>query len=271
MGGSGQTHLWAVIPALGVTYSLLPSLVLFAGVHSGFAPPRVEDVIDDTGGITELQPERSWNWEFGLRGTPVPGIRLELTAFRLDFQNQIIPATLAGGVIATLTNAGRTLHQGLEGVLEVDAERLSGLDGLSLLWAVTWLPVARYEGERFSILNPQVRITGHRLPYAPEYLHSLTVQWKPWDGVMLQAVVTSVGAQFADDLNTVAPTPNGRQGRIPPFTVVDGTAEWHIGRSGLRLALAVKNALNRLYIADRSRGILPGAPRTVSLELGWER
>lgn len=269
-GVAGETSFWALIPALGVSAQVMPGWILFAGVHSGFAPPRVEDVIDDTGAITELAPERSWNWELGLRAVARDGLAVELTVFRLDFRNQIIPATLAGGVTSVLTNAGRTLHQGVELALDADGTHLLGIP-IRVLGAATWLPVARYEGERFSVLNPAVRITGNRLPYAPEYQLSGTLQWRLWRSGEVQLVVTTVGAQFADDLNTVEPTPNGRQGRLPSYTVVDGTLEWQLAPWGVKIALVGKNLFNRLYIADRTRGILPGMPRMVALGVEWEQ
>ncbi|MDW8225171.1 MAG: TonB-dependent receptor [Bacteroidota bacterium] len=270
VGVAGETQLWAVIPAFGLTYTPATAWTFFFGVHAGFAPPRVEDVIDNDGGVTELEPERSWNWELGIRARPLPGLTAELTTFRLDFRNQIIPATLAGGVTSVLTNAGQTLHQGIELMVDADAESLLGLGGVRCIGSATWLPIARYEGERYSVLSPSVRITGNRLPYAPEYQLSLTLQWKPWQWLLLQVVTTSVGEQFADDLNTVEPTPNGRQGRLAPYTVVDGTVEWRLREWKLNIVLTAKNLFNRLYITDRSRGILPGMPSTVQLGVEWE-
>ena len=67
-------------------------------MHEGFSPPNVQDVISDsTGGSIELDSEASWNYELGLRARLVEGLNLELTAFRMDFDNQIISASLAGG------------------------------------------------------------------------------------------------------------------------------------------------------------------------------
>jgi Fe(3+) dicitrate transport protein len=40
----------------------------------------------------------------------------------MDYENQIVPASLAGGVGATLTNAGETLHQGIELTARIDTE-----------------------------------------------------------------------------------------------------------------------------------------------------
>lgn len=269
-GVSGWTQLTAVIPALSVAYAPAERWVIFAGVHAGFAPPRVEDIIDDSGRVLELEAERSWNWEFGVRVRPLPALAVEATAFRLDFHNQIIPATLAGGVLATLTNAGRTVHQGIELSVELDGERLLPGSGLRLFGSMMWLPLARYEGERYSTLDPRRLITGNRLPYAPEYTLSAVAEWKPWERVWVQLAANFVGAQWGDDLNTVEPTPNGRQGRLNAYTVFDGTLGWELSAWGVRLFLTGKNLANRLYIVDRSRGILPGMPRRVFLGLEWK-
>jgi Fe(3+) dicitrate transport protein len=75
----------------------------------------------------------------------------------------------------------------------------------------------------------------------------------------LEAVRT--GSQFGDDLNTVAPTPDGQRGLIPANTVWNAAVNYTMARS--TLFLTVKNAFDELYIVDRTRGILPGIPRMV--------
>ena len=67
-GASGETSLTQWVPGRRrLTWAPAP-LSVFGGVHRGFAPPRTEDVISNTtGGVVELDPERSWNYELGLR------------------------------------------------------------------------------------------------------------------------------------------------------------------------------------------------------------
>lgn len=77
---NGNTHLAQLVPGLGVSYSPGDKLTLFAGVHRGFAPPRTEDIIDNTtGGSIDLDSELSWNYEAGLRSRPHPALQLEAT------------------------------------------------------------------------------------------------------------------------------------------------------------------------------------------------
>jgi len=114
-GVSGASRIDQWVPGIGASFSPHSRVTAFAGVHRGFAPPRVEDVISNTTGASiELKPERSWIYEAGLRLRPARGSQLEATWFRMDFSNQIIPASVAGGIGATLINGGQTVHHGVE-------------------------------------------------------------------------------------------------------------------------------------------------------------
>ena len=114
-GVTGRTELTQVVPGIGVSYHPASTLTLFAGVHRGFAPPRTEDIINNlTGGTVDLDSELSWNYEVGIRSLPAKGFQIDATLFRMDYENQIVPASLAGGVGSAFTNGGETLHQGVE-------------------------------------------------------------------------------------------------------------------------------------------------------------
>jgi len=138
-GASSNTEL---VPGVGVTYDMTKDSVLFAGVHKGFAPPTVADAISSTGVPEDLHAERSTNFELGVRGKWLHG-DYEFTAFRLDFDNQIVSKSASGGSGTQLTNAGKTLNQGVElaGSWRPDNHwKLSG--------AYTWLPVAKLDSTR---------------------------------------------------------------------------------------------------------------------------
>jgi Fe(3+) dicitrate transport protein len=120
-GVTGDTELTRLIPGVGVSHTTGEQVTVFAGIHRGFAPPRTEDIISNTGGVVELDPELSWNYEAGARSALRPGVGIDATFFRMDYENQIVPASLAGGVGATLTNGGATLHQGVELRAQIDS------------------------------------------------------------------------------------------------------------------------------------------------------
>ncbi|HEX6184649.1 MAG TPA: TonB-dependent receptor [Pyrinomonadaceae bacterium] len=264
-GARGRTDLTKVVPGVGVSYSPSARLTVFAGAHRGFAPPRTEDVINNnTGGVVELDPELSWNYEVGARVAPVDGVRFDATFFRMDYENQIVPASLAGGVGATLTNGGATRHQGFEFSGRLDTGALTrSRHNFYLRAAYTLLPVAEFRGLRRSSIDNTTVITGRRLPYAPEHLLTASVGYSHPSGFDGFVESVYVGGQFADDLNTINPTANGQRGYVPSHTVWNATANYTVERLNTTFFVTVKNAFDRLYIADRSRGILPGQPRLV--------
>jgi Fe(3+) dicitrate transport protein len=268
----GTTQLTEIVPGLGVSFGPSPDVTVFGGVHRGFAPPRAEDVINNaTGGVIDLDPERSWNYEGGIRARR-GHVQGSVTAFRFDYSNQIVPASIAGGVGAALTNGGETMHQGMEAGAHADWRHLRGTShGVYAGAAVTWLPVARFEGLRTSGVSgfTTVSVSGNRLPYAPEVSHTLTLGYRHASGFDVNVESQHVGPQFGDDLNTVAPTADGQRGRIDAYTYWNMTASTPILRTPGRLFVAVKNLTDRTFIIDRVRGILPGHPRLIHLGTSW--
>jgi Fe(3+) dicitrate transport protein len=284
-GVRGRTSLTEVIPGFGITYTAGASTTLFAGVHRGFAPPRTEDIISNTtGGVVELDAELSWNYEAGIRTRLHPGVQIEGTLFRMDFANQIIPASLAGGSGATLTSAGETLHQGFELATRLDGAGLfRTTDNLYLRGAYTFLPTARFEGSRFVYVGTggsdvagrvyndqdaggsrtQVSVTGRRLPYAPEHLLSLTLGFAASFGLDSRVEAVYVGPQFGDALNTRVTVADGQQGPIPGYTIWNIALNYTVRPSRTTLFVAAKNLFDRKYIVDRVRGIIPGSPRLI--------
>jgi len=263
-GASGESSLTQWVPGVGLTWSPSSAVNVFGGIHRGFAPPRTEDVVSQTGGVVDLEAELSWNYELGLRALPVRGLRIDATVFRNDFENQVVPASLAGGVGATLTNGGETLHEGLELGLRVDTGTLTGsTHNVFVRGALTLLPVARFEGSRFSSVpgSSSVSVSGNRLPYAPENLLTFAVGYTHPRGLLAQVEAVHVGEQFADDLNSVAASADGQRGLIPAHTLWNVAVSWDLRR--VTLFVTAKNLLDELYLADRARGMIPGSPRLV--------
>ena len=286
----GTTALTEVIPGLGATYNPTEAWTVFAGLHRGFAPPRTEDLLTAAGGVVDLDPERSWNTELGMRGRPWRGLEGEVTLFQLDFSNQIIPASVAGGSGATLTSAGHTLHRGLELGLRLEPVALPrGSLGLDLAW--TWLPVARFEGTRHAWVGTaapdvvgkvytsqassgtrtRVDLEGRRLPYAPTHTLTSGLGWSHHSLPSLRVEAVWSGRQFGDPVNTTVTVADGQQGVLPAALVWNLASDYLVAPLRTRIALSVRNLFDRRYLVDRTRGMLPGMPRTVQVgaEVAW--
>lgn len=263
-GIGGDTDLTQVLPGIGAAYAATDTLTVFGGVHRGFAPPRTEDVISNTtGGVVELDAELSWDVEAGVRYLD-RGFSADAAYFRMDYENQVVPASLAGGVGATLTNGGQTLHQGVELGVRLDSVGFRGTaHNLFTRLAFTALPTAKFTGPRYSSVGGAsgVLVTGNRLPYAPERLASLTMGYQHVAGLDAQVELVHVSDQFGDDLNSVLPSADGQRGLIPGHTIWNAAVTWTLPADRASLFLTVKNVADTLYIADRSRGLIPGVPR----------
>jgi Fe(3+) dicitrate transport protein len=269
-GTVGETSLEEWIPGVGLTVELGAGHTLYAGVHRGFAPPRVEDIIGASGGSVDLDAEYSWNAELGLRSAPRAGVALELTAFNMDFSNQIVPASVAGGSGATLTSAGRTAHRGIEVSGRFDSRAALGTThNFYAHAALTWVAVAEYRGARFSTVPgfATVSVSGNRLPYAPEQSATLTLGMEAAQGLVAEVELFHIGSSYTDDLNSIAISANGQRGRIGGYGIVNATVARDFG-ANLTAFASLKNLTDKLYVADMSRGLIPGAPR--QLQLGFE-
>lgn len=271
-GARGDTDITEVIPGLGATWNPRPQYTLFAGVHRGFAPPRTEDLIVTASGaaaatFTEVDPEDSWNAEFGLRSTPRPGARLELTFFRNDFNNQIQVGSIAGG--STPLAQGETLYEGTELSGRLDSRELAGTrHNFYLQSAWTWLPTADQETPVRQVADGSVvvgSLAGNRLPYAPRHLATTGIGFTHETGVDLRLEAVYTDEQFSDFANTpvAAANGNGQVGLIKPSLVFNAAATAPLGRWGASVFVTAKNLLDRDYIVDRTRGIRVGMPLLV--------
>lgn len=283
---SGKRRLDKILPGVGATWAIGSDVVLYGGVHRGFAPPRVEDIITSAGGSVDLDAELSWNWEAGLRGSVIPGVRGDATFFVMDFSNQIVAQSVAGGVGATLTSAGRTLHRGGELSLTVssrDASWTSPDTDVYARLAATWVATARYNSIRIATApcfdgagsgSPVAtgtgpvpcgvarNIMGNRLPYSPEWLvtGAVGVEHKGFTG---QIEVVGQSSMFADDVNLIPVTPDGQRGRIQGWAYVNTTIAYGPPKGRWEVFVSARNIFDRLFVVDRARGILPGQPAMV--------
>lgn len=282
----GSQSLDELVPGLGAIFRLTDAIMLYGGVHRGFAPPRVEDVVTPTGGSVDLDAELSWNWEAGVRGTFLPGLHADATFFAMDFENQIVPQSIAGGVGTTLTSAGKTLHKGGELSLRFSS-RAAGMTTATDFFArtaLTWLPTARYASTRiatapcFDGRTPGTPVEtgqgpvpcgvardveGNRLPYSPEWLLGAAVGLEH-GGFTGQVELVGQSSMYADDVNLLPVSPDGQRGLIGGWTVLNLAASYRPGDGKWELFATARNLFDRTIIADRSRGILPGMPRTLT-------
>jgi len=256
-GQKGSSKISEALPGIGVTWNPSQALTVFTSLHKGFAPQRVEDLIGGTGTVTEVDPEKSTNFEIGLRSQPMAGVSVQAAYFRTDYNNLIAVGSIAGG--STPLSQGKALFEGLE--LGAQAEMKNGFLGRL---AYTWLPTAT-QSDAFRRVDTQalIGVAGMRQPYAPK--QTLTAAAGYALGSFRGEIEAQyVGKQFSDFANTITPSADGQKGEIAAYTVWNASLNYRFDKS-LSGFVTVKNLTDKTYIVDRTRGIQVGMPRLVQV------
>lgn len=294
---SAKTSVFEVIPGMGLNYNFTDKLGLFAGIHRGFAPPRTKDAISNEGVDLQLEAEKSWNSEAGVRGA-INMFEFEFTAFHMNFSNQVIPVSESSGGAGTgYINGGATMHQGIEMAFLLPLNNLFD-NGWSadIMWNTTFVQ-AEFTGDRFVLqkraINAEMEnvyqnIKGNKTPYSPSITVSGGIQLISPAGIGLRLNGNYVGSQFTDVLNTqnvydwiaidqadtdyayVQATANGRIGELDPFFTLNLNVWYNHAASGLGVNLGIKNLTNERYVATRRpQGIRAGLPRFISAGISY--
>lgn len=259
-----DNEIFAIIPGVGASYTLLDALNVYGGVHRGYSPPRVKDAIDfaEDNPVMDLDAELSWNYELGFRSQPFTGVYADATLFLLDFSNQIIPASESGGDAFGIVNAGATLNRGVEVSTSLNAREAFKTNWLILADAQLTYVHAVFNSDR--VVGGE-NIRGNRLPYAPEWMVSSSATVEAPFGSGVRLTYSYMGEQFTDDRNTVVPTANGRFGLMDAFHLLDLTVYHNVPKWKTRFNVAIKNLTDERFIATRRpRGITLGLPRMIT-------
>jgi Fe(3+) dicitrate transport protein len=81
-------------------------------------------------------------------------------------------------------------------------------------------------------------------------------------GLGFVANASLTGEQFGDELNSIVPSNDGREGMIKAFKVFDANVYYKIKKINAQLTGSVKNLTNERYITSRRpQGIRVGLPR----------
>jgi Fe(3+) dicitrate transport protein len=263
---AGQA-ITSVLPGVGMNLNMSKSNTVFAGIHRGFAPPRVKDAISNQGEVYLLEAEQSWNMEIGTRGRVSKLLEYEVTLFRMDFSNQIIPvAESAGGTGSGLVNGGKTLHQGIEGSYVFHIGQLWHSKTKYVWKSNATFTQATFSQDRFiKEGTSNVNINGNRTPYAPKYTVTSALSALTAFGLGAQATATFTGMQYTDMLNTVLPSADGRIGQLPAYQLWDASVFYTIPKTKVTFNVALKNITNERYISSRRpQGVRVGNPRFIS-------
>ena len=281
---AGSTYLdkttYVILPGIGFI-NQFNKMSLFGGIHRGFTPPSSGALkilnfgeSSDDGGL-DIEAEKSWNKEIGLRGN-MAILNFELSGFHVDIENLV-----AAGRGTAFKNLGKVQSYGLELASSLKLNEITSfLPTLNFVY--TLLETEIIDGEIDRNTGGGVgSINGKELPYAPRHTFVIGMESK----VLVETLNFKLDYKYVDDVFTdfenIKEIGNkGIKGPIESYGIINMSADYSINKK-IRIVLSAKNLLDEVYIGSRlhsnpglqkahlSSGILPGPRRQINLGIDY--
>jgi Fe(3+) dicitrate transport protein len=243
-----------VMPGLGFFYKIDESLGLLLGVNKGYVPnsPGQGDSVD---------PEESWNYEFGVRYSQ-QALRAEVIGFYNDYSNLKGTCTFSSGCDQTLDeefNAGEVNVYGLEASFTTEFELTKGLT-LPINVAYTHTE-SEFQNSFQSNFSQWGRVkSGDALPYLPENQISIEValQHENWRVALLLKHVEAMQEAAGDNTEL--------SGLWTDELQQLDFSSWYLFSDNVKAYLKIDNLTDETVIVSRRPfGARPGKPRQATM------
>ena len=270
------------LPGFGFSAPLL-GMNFFGGIHRGFTPPSSGALkilnfgMGDKSTSLDLDAEKSWNKELGLRGN-FSFLDFELSGFHIGIENLV-----AAGRGTAFNNLGKVNSMGIELVANLSTSKsISFLPDFHITYAL--LSTEIIEGKIRSNVSgsagSEVSIAGKELPYAPR--HTLTAGFSAnyFQALSIRLDLRYVDKVYTDFENIQEEDNVGVSGSVPSYYFFNLSADYQINEK-MRILLTGKNITDEIYIGSRlhsnpgqkqaniSSGILPGPRKQINIGLEY--
>ena len=270
--------IFVLLPGIAFSKSMA-GMNLFGGMHRGFTPPssgalkilNFGESLDDSG--LDLDAEKSWNKELGVRGT-LSLVEYEIAGFHIDIENLV-----AAGRGTVFQNLGKVASQGVESRMGITLSQISSLLP-DIHVAYTFLHTEVKDGAIISSVSgsagSETSINGKELPYSPNHTVTAGLEFKPISNLQLRTDFRFVGEAYTDFENIVDTDAIGISGPIPEYGIFNISGSYLI-RENFKLFFSGKNITDEVYIGSRlhsnpghpeaniSSGIIPGPRRQINV------
>jgi len=247
----------------------------YFNVSQGWRPVRYFDIESPTGslapdGSNDPTPTHVLTYEFGVHGTPLPGLFYDASVFQVNvkdrIESQLLPAP--NPLNETIdVNTGNTRHRGFEG--EIDYDFLAARDPHTAQHFSAFLNLQLLNAEFTATSNPAVKV-GNKPAFSPHYLARAGLVYREEKKLKLALSVNSVASQYWQDANLPANAPTGGNppadnfipAKAPQYTVWDFSGDYWVAPR-VRLLAGVSNIGDKKYYNRVfGNGIEPALGRT---------
>ncbi|TXC76961.1 TonB-dependent receptor domain-containing protein [Luteibaculum oceani] len=260
------------ILGFGAAYRIHPSLELFANFSQNYRSITFNDVIVRNPAFRvdpNIEDERGYNLDLGIKGMVLPGVGLDFTAFYLKYANRI------GLLLATdsetfqvyrlRTNIGKSNTFGFESLIEIKPLEWMHYQGDLNISAFVNASVLK---GRYNSTDPT--IDGNKIELVPDFIFKTGIKLG-YKEFQLSAQYSYVNDHFSDATNAFE-TANSISGLIPSYNVLDIGLRYNYNK--WTLETGVNNAANESYFTRRATGypgpgIIPSTPRNYYFTLGF--
>jgi Fe(3+) dicitrate transport protein len=263
---SQRTRAFA-LAGLGVGYKVAADVELYGNLSRNYRAITFNDlrIVNPNFRIDpNLQDEKGYSSDLGLRGKAWEWLEFDLSLFALAYQNRIGQVLAADSITFQSyryrTNIGSSLNLGVEAYAEADLLKAFGAGNpkTSLVLFMNGSMIrAKY------ISSQEKAFEGKDVELVPPFTLKGGLAWRT-GGLRLSLQHGYTAQQFSDATNA-AFSPNAVEGLIPAYSVMDcsGSYEWRF----LRLEAGCNNVLNSMYFTRRAvaypgPGIMPSDGRS---------
>ena len=274
--------MYVLLPGFAFSKSL-SGMNIFGGIHRGFTPPssgalkilNFGENLDNSG--LDLDAEKSWNKEFGVRGT-LSFLEYEFAGFHIDIENLV-----AAGRGTAFKNLGKVTTMGIEARTGITLTQISTLlpnINISYAYLLTEVKDATIISNVSGSFGSEVSINGKELPYSPNHTLTAGMEFKPISNFQLRMDLRYVSESYTDFENIEEYDEIGVSGPIPEYGILNVSGSYQLSKS-LNLFFSGKNITDEIYIGSRlhsnpgqpqaniSSGIIPGPRRQINIGLEY--
>jgi len=216
-------------PRLYGVYRLNPSLVLKGGVSGGYKTPTLkqadDNIVEQAGrgrswdmGNTDLQPERSTNYELGFAWDSPENLHFGLMAYHTRYKDKIDKQYVCGPTSPPACTYNGQTRESIQQYINLDSATLQGLE------ATFSMPLSKAARFSANYTYSDSEITsgvnkGQPLSNLPRHMFNIGLDWKATQDLGLWG-----------KLKYKSKTLEGGEDQIPSYTLVDIGATYQFNR-----------------------------------------
>jgi iron complex outermembrane receptor protein len=184
-------------PMAALLWSPWPALNAYFRFSTSFEPPTTAELAnpDGSGGFnSDLDPQRTMNYEIGIKGLLLDMLRYEVVGFWMKSRDELVPYELPSMPGRSFfRNAGRSTRRGVE-----TSAQLRPVEGLTLSVVYTY---SDFEFDHFEA--PTGSFDGNSIPGIPEHHLFTEIFYRSSMGLYGGFDLRWVDSFYADDANSV--------------------------------------------------------------------